>query len=153
MADFDLELLQLEDEFPASWQALQSRMPEQITERLTALARSRALMYASGQLDLPPVPHGYAPDYERYPSRQRPQRCQRRPFLRKLIEIRRPRSESRKEAPAEQRFEAEIRRPPDPTPGFISGPSDRSHLRGRDRQTWLQRIAELTLQGETERAG
>jgi hypothetical protein len=151
MADTDRELRQLEDEFPTSWRALHTKMPEQITERLTALARSRALMYAGGQTVLPPVPSGYGDDYEAYPSRRKPPRFKRRPFPGKSAEIRRPRIEPKKDAPAEQRFEAEVRRPPDPALPY-SGANDLYRLRGRDRQTWLQRIAELTLQGETTMA-
>jgi hypothetical protein len=147
MDDNERELNELEGEFPRSWQALEAEMPRHLTERLTSLARRQALNYASEQSRLQPgLPRSEATLLRRL--LRRPMKSPPAPKL-----SRRERSSGTFDTDP-MFFSEEVAQMDD----FFGGSpwavidEDLDRLKARDRETWLQRIAELTLRGETARA-
>jgi hypothetical protein len=153
MRDPDIELQQLEDEFPASLTALYARAPRQLFDRVIAAARSSALQLAAGRrVEERPYPRFI-------PPRMRGKGV--RPRFSKFAAS--SKSAPRPRFPGKDAFRDQVRFPAESMSVDISESSgfyamqppsfdEATRLTGRDEQTWLQRIAELSLQGNLEEA-
>jgi len=143
MLDPDIELAKLEGEFPRSSEALVTRAPEYLTRRLVSIAREHALSYATGRTEAP-----FSPGIG----------------LRSFFSSKRPSQEKGLSKSASENRDAMrtgklmhramLLEAPGPNYRITLGDhgNDAQRLRGRDRDTWLQRIAELILQGDLQSA-
>ena len=166
MADTDHELKRLEYQFQICLHALKAEMPPHLIERLTSLARRQALNYASEQSRLQtglPILEGdlLQQFMQRYTSQPPPGSATdfRRPTGK--FDVAQQDRESARPSIFPKRLKALLfKDTAEPMVGAEASEDlfgdrtsiDVARLQGRDRETWLQRIAELTLQGETGRA-
>jgi hypothetical protein len=152
MRDPDLELRMLEDEYPASLKALHSKTPRKLTDRVIAAARSSALQLAAGR----PVEEHPFPRF--IPTRMR-DKDPKTMFSRSAsLRGRAPRSRF------PNREDFVVKEPFAENMSFDASDSasvaDTKHayadeagrLAGRDKETWLQRVSELSLQGNLKEA-
>jgi hypothetical protein len=148
MRDPDLELQMLEDEFPASFKALHLKAPKRLIDRVTAIARNSTLQLAAGRpVEERPFPRLVLPKVRDKNAR---------PRLSKFAAS--SKSAPRPRFPGKDAFREQMLFPAESMSVDISDSSglyaiqppgfdEAMRLAGRDEQTWLQRIAELSLQG------
>jgi hypothetical protein len=153
MRDPDLELRMLEDEYPASLKALHTQAPKKLTDRVIAAARSSALQLAAGR----PVEEHPFPRF--IPTRMR-DKDPKTMFSRSAsLKGRAPRSRFPSKADhldADDLFAGNMSFEASDSALVADAmhpyPDEAGRLVGRDRETWLQRIAELSLQGNLREA-
>jgi len=146
----DTELQLLEEEFPESFRALQMKAPRALTNKLIDVARSTALQPAAGRkLEDMALPQ-YQPTR---PGKDRPRPRMSSMLFSRTQAAQRPPADAAQALLSDALASQDIayRRQRREQGGFRQL-DEIGRLQGRDRATWLQRIAELSLQGETERA-